>query len=238
MAHEVHLLQSKFMDATVDTCEYIDYMGTTIHNKPFIVGLAGPSGSGKSTVAKHVASRLKAGLISMETYSTAMNHLPLAERAKLNYDIPEAIDVRLLADHVHEFATGKAIDIPIYDFAEHLRVVDRREHLPASPVLIVEGILALHFAQLRPHYDLSIYLDAPDEICFRRRQVRDITERQRPLELIRWQYENTVRPAAQQFLIPSKAYANVVLDGSPDLAKVEASVLQTIESKMALAAAR
>jgi uridine kinase len=212
-------------------------METSIHSKPFIVGLAGPSGSGKSTVAKRVASRLGGRVISMETYSTMMNHLPLAERAKLNYDIPDAIDVKLLADHVREFAAGNAIDIPVYDFAEHLRLNDR-EHMKAAPLLIVEGILALHFAQLRPQYNLSIYLEAPDEICFRRRQVRDITERQRPLELIRWQYENTVLPAAQKFLIPSKVHANIVLDSSPELAVVEASVLRTIEGKLALAAAR
>jgi uridine kinase len=212
-------------------------METSIHSKPFIVGLAGPSGSGKSTVAKRVASRLGGRVISMETYSTMMNHLPLAERAKLNYDIPDAIDVRLLADHVRDFAAGNAIDIPVYDFAEHLRLNDR-ELLKAAPLLIVEGILALHFAQLRPQYDLSIYLEAPDEICFRRRQVRDITERQRPLELIRWQYENTVLPAAQKFLIPSKVHANIVLDSSLELAMVEASVLRAVEAKLALAAAR
>jgi uridine kinase len=212
-------------------------METSIHSKPFIVGLAGPSGSGKSTVAKRVASRLGGRVISMETYSTMMNHLPLAERAKLNYDIPDAIDVRLLAEHVREFALGNAIDIPVYDFAEHLRLNDRERMKPA-PLLIVEGILALHFSQLRQQYDLSIYLEAPDEICFRRRQVRDITERQRPLELIRWQYENTVLPAAQKFLIPSKVHANVVLDSSQEVAVVEASVLKAVEGKLALAAAR
>ncbi len=174
----------------------------------------------------------------METYSIAMNHLPLSERAKLNYDSPEAIDVQLLADHVNEYARGNAIDIPIYDFSEHLRVSDRQQHLPLKPLLLVEGILALHFAQLRPHYDLSIYLTAADDICLRRRQVRDITERQRPLELIRWQYENTVLPAARQYLLPSKVYADVVLDGGAEMAEVEASLVRAIEDKQALAAGR
>lgn len=213
-------------------------METPIHSKPFIVGLAGPSGSGKSTVAKRVARSLRGRLISMETYSTPMNHLPVEQRAKLNYDIPGAIDIRLLADHVSEFAAGYAINVPVYDFAAHRRVMDHHEHLSSAPLLIVEGILALHFPQLRSHYDLSIYLDAPDDVCFRRRQVRDITERQRPLELIRWQYENTVRPAAQQYLEPSKVHASVVLDSSGDLASVEESVLQTIEGKLAVAAGR
>jgi len=174
----------------------------------------------------------------METYSIAMNHLPLSERSKLNYDAPDAIDVQLLADHVNDYARGNSIEIPIYDFSEHLRVSDRQQSLALKPLLIVEGILALHFAQLRPHYDLSIYLTAPDDICLRRRQVRDITERQRPLELIRWQYENTVLPAARQYLLPSKVYADVALDGGADITAVEASLVRAIEEKQALVAGR
>jgi uridine kinase len=201
---------------------------TPKREKIFIVGLAGPSGSGKSTVAKRVASRLGGHVLSMETYSTAMNHLPLEERAKLNYDAPDAIDVRLLESHIRDYAAGHAIEAPIYDFAQHLRVRDRCERIPAKAVLIVEGILALHFAELRPRYDLSIYLEAPDEVCFHRRKVRDITERQRSMDLILWQYENTVLPAARQYLIPSRAYADLVLESQSDLPTVEKSVYDAI----------
>ena len=181
-----------------------------IHESIFVVGLGGPSGSGKSTVAKRVASRLNGHVISMEVYSIEMNHLPLEERAKLNYDAPNAIDMQLLESHIRDYATGNAIEAPIYDFAEHLRVRDRREHIPAKSLPIVEGILALYFAQLRLHFDLSIYLEAPDEVCFRRRKVRDITERQRSWEFIRRQYENTVLPAQRQYVRPSKNYADFV----------------------------
>jgi uridine kinase len=204
----------------------------------FIVGVAGPSGSGKSTVAKRVASRLNGHVISMEVYSIEMNHLPLEQRAKQNYDAPNAIDVQLLERHICDYAAGKAIDAPIYDFAEHLRVSDRREHIPAKALLIVEGILALHFAQLRPHFDLSIYLEAPDEVCFHRRKVRDITERQRSLDLIQWQYENTVRPAMRQYVVPSKSYADLVLDSTADLATVEKSVYDAIVERLAQAQKR
>ncbi len=202
-----------------------------IQGNIYIVGLAGPSGGGKSTVAKRVASRLNGHVISMETYSAEMNHLPLEKRAKLDYDAPGAIDVRLLESHIRDYAAGKAIEAPVYDFAQHLRVSDRREHIPAKSLLIVEGILALHFAQLRPHFDLSIYLEAPDEVCFHRRKVRDITDRQRPLDLILWQYQNTVLPAARQYLLPSKAYADLVLDGSADLPTVEESLYEAIVNK-------
>src|SRR3984885_15419045 len=121
---------------------------TPTREKTFIVGLAGPSGSGKSTIARHVASRLNGHSISMEVYSREMNHLPLEERAKQNYDAPNAIDVHLLENHIHDYAAGHAIEAPIYDFAQHLRVHDRHEHIAAKSLLIVEGILALHFARL------------------------------------------------------------------------------------------
>ena len=202
----------------------------------FIVGLAGPSGSGKSTVAKRVSSRLNGHAISMEIYSREMNHLALEERAKMDYDAPHAIDVELLEHHVHDYASGKAIEAPIYDFEKHLRVNDRDEHIPARSLLIVEGILALHFPQLRPLFDLSIYLEASDEVCFHRRKVRDITERQRSLDFILWQYKNTVLPAQQQYLLPSKRYADLILKSDADLPAVEKSVYDAIVDGHVLAA--
>jgi uridine kinase len=204
----------------------------------FIVGLAGPSGSGKSTVAKRVASRLKGHVISMEIYSIEMNHLPLKERSKLDYDAPHAIDVELLERHIRDYAAGKAISAPIYDFAQHLRVSDRFEPIPAKSLLIVEGILALHFSQLRPHFDLSIYLDAPDEVCFHRRKVRDITERQRSVDFILWQYETFVLPAAQKYLLPSKAHADLVLESKADLPTVEKRLHDAIVDARARAGTR
>jgi uridine kinase len=204
----------------------------------FIVGLAGPSGSGKSTVAKRVASRLNGHVISMETYSIEMNHLPLEERAKLDYDAPHAIDVELLKCHIRDYAAGNVIEAPIYDFEQHLRVSDRREHIPARSLLIVEGILALHFAQLRSLFDLSIYLDAADEVCFHRRKVRDITERQRSLEFVLWQYKNYVLPATRQYVLPSKHYADLVLKTDADLPAVVKSVYDAIVDGRVLAATR
>jgi uridine kinase len=204
----------------------------------FTVGLAGASGSGKSTVAKRVASRLKGHVISMETYAVEMNHLLLEGRAYLNYDAPHATDVKLLESHICEYAAGNAIEAPIYDFAEHMRLSDRKEHIPATSLLIVEGILALHFAQLRQHFDLSIYLEAPDGVCFHRRKVRDITERGRSLEFIQSQYKNNVLPAARQYALPSKRFANLVLDSAADLSTVEKRVYDAIVEKRALAGVR
>jgi uridine kinase len=199
----------------------------------FVVALAGPSGSGKSTVAKRVASHLNGHVISMETYAVAVNHFSFDDRAKRDYDAPEATDVKLLDSHISQYATGHAIDAPLYDFAQHLRVRDRTQHVLPKPLLIVEGILALHFAELRPHYALSIYLEAPDNVCFHRRRVRDITERQRSVEYIKWQYEHAVLPAARRYLLPSKRYADLVIDTTPDLSTVEKSIEKTIEAAIA-----
>ena len=199
----------------------------------FIVGLAGPSGSGKSTIVKRVASRLNGHVISMESYSIEMNHLPLEERAKLNYDAPHAIDMHLLESHIRDYASGKAIEAPLYDFAKHLRVSERI-HVPTKALLIVEGLLALHFAQLRQLFNLSIYLDAPEEVCFHRRKVRDITERQRSLDFILWQYQNNVLPAARQYVLPSKRYADLVLDSAGDRATVEKGLYDALVEKHAV----
>jgi uridine kinase len=162
-----------------------------------------------------------------------MNLLPLEERASLDYDAPNATDVRLLENHIRNYALGNAIETPIYDFAKHLRVSDRREHIPATSLLIVEGILALHFAQVRRFFDLSIYLEAPDEVCFHRRKVRDITERQRSLDFILWQYKNNVSPATRQYVLPSKRYADLVLESNADLPALEKSVYDAIEERRA-----
>jgi len=172
----------------------------------------------------------------MESYSIEMNHLPLEERAKLNYDAPHAIDMHLLESHIRDYASGKAIKGPIYDFAKHLRVSSERVHVAAKSLLIVEGILALQFAQLRPLFNVSIYLDAPEEVCFHRRKVRDITERQRSLDFILWQYKNNVLPAERQYVLPSKRYADLVLDSAGDLVTVEKSLYDALVEKHAVAA--
>jgi uridine kinase len=144
--------------------------------------------------------------------------------------------VQLLEGHIRGYAAGHAIEAPIYDFAQHLRVIDRHEHIAAKSLLIVEGILALHFARLRPFFDMSIYLDACEEVCFHRRKVRDITERQRSLDFILWQYKNAVLPATLQYVLPSKNYADLVVDSEADLATVEKNIYDAIVKKRDLAA--
>jgi uridine kinase len=118
-------------------------------NRAYIVGLAGASGTGKSTVAKHLASRLKGHTVSMERYSSSAHGLSLEEREIVNYDEPDVIDLELLQSDIRKYSAGENIKSPVYDFANHLRMLEHGEHIPASPLLIVEGILALHFVELR-----------------------------------------------------------------------------------------
>jgi uridine kinase len=200
-------------------------------NHTFVVGLAGPSGSGKSTVARRVAALLNGHIMSLEVYSVSTNHLSFNDRAKQNYDEPEAIDTELLENHIRRYMAGRSIDAPLYDFSQHLRL-KQTQHIPPKVLLIVEGILALHFSQLRQCYDLAIYLDAPEPVCFHRRKVRDITERQRPSELTQWQYETTVLPAARRYLPKCKDYAHHVLDASRDISAVEKDLYSAITQKL------
>jgi uridine kinase len=200
-------------------------------NHTFVVGLAGPSGSGKSTVARRAAARLGGHIMSLEVYSVSTNHLSFEDRARQNYDEPEAIDIELLENHIRRYMAGRSIEAPLYDFSQHLRL-EQTQHVPPKALLIVEGILALHFSQLRHCYDLAIYLDAPESVCFHRRKVRDITERQRPSELTQWQYETTVLPAARRYLPKSKSYAHHVLDAGKDTAAVEKDLYSAISQRL------
>lgn len=204
------------------------------------VGLAGPSGRGKSTVAKRVATRLNGHVISMENYSPEMNHLPLKERAELDYDAPNAIDVNLREPYPRSCLRQCHRDshLRLCEALACERPVQRYEHIPARTLLIVEGILALHFAQLRALFHLSIYPEAPQEICFHRRKMRDITERQRSLEFILSRYKNNVLPATQQYVLPSKRYADLVLQGIAALPAVEKSVYDAIVERHVLGAMR
>ncbi len=205
--------------------------------KVFILGLAGPSGSGKSTVAKRLAARLSGQVLSMESYAMSVNHMSYEERTKRDYDAPEATDVEMLERHIRDFAMGKAIKSPVYDFGQHLRT-SRRQLVPAGALLIVEGILVVYFEELRQHYHLSVYLQAPEEVLLHRRRVRDITERQRTGEFVRWQWDNFVMPSNRRHVLPSKRYADVVIDATPDLAAVEQAIADAVQQKMARAAAR
>lgn len=160
-----------------------------------------------------------------------LSGLTLEERKRTNFDTPQALDAKLLVQHVKSFYRGENVQVPVYDFAQHTRVPNKTEIVRSGAVLIVEGILVLNWPELRGTFDMSFYLHAADEICFQRRLVRDIVERQRSHEFVKLQYQETVLPMAIQYVYPTKAYADVVVDASQEIAAVEARILAGINSQ-------
>jgi len=184
---------------------------------PTVLGVAGCSGSGKTTLANEMARMLRGLRFHLDDYYLDLGHMPLEERRQQNFDDPSMIEVPLLAEHIAALARGDSIDRPMYDFGTYTRMPGRTERVTSGPFLIVEGIFALHFAELLPLYQFSIYVDAPDALCFERRLKRDLDERGRSEESVRYQWENRVRPSSMTFVRPSAANADLVVDGSDAL---------------------
>jgi uridine kinase len=181
---------------------------------PVVLGIAGCSGSGKTTLAHELARTTKGTHFPIDTYYLDLSHLPLAERAAQNFDDPALIESSLLARDVARLARGEAIERPVYDFSTYTRMPGITETVTAQGFLIVEGLFALVYPELLPMYQLSIYVDAPDHVCFERRMKRDIEERGRTPESIRHQYEATVRPSSVACIRPSAANADLTVDGT------------------------
>jgi len=180
---------------------------------PVIVGVAGGTGSGKTTVVKEIFNKLGPSditVITHDSYYKDRSHIPMAERAKVNYDHPDALDTLLLVEHIKQLQMGMAVDVPIYDFSQHTR---RSEHVHLLPgkVVVVEGILILADEQLRNLFDIKIFVDTDADIRFIRRMERDIMERARTRESVVKQYMESVRPMHIQYVEPSKQFADVIV---------------------------
>jgi len=181
---------------------------------PTVLGIAGCSGSGKTTLADELARALGGLRFPLDDYYLDLAHLPLAARKQKNFDDPALIEVPLLAEHIGALAHGEAIDRPVYDFATYTRVRGPTERVTAGPFLAVEGLFALHYPELLPIYNLRVYIDTPDALCFERRLKRDVEERGRTPESVRHQYEVAVRPASETYVRPSAANADLIVDGT------------------------
>jgi uridine kinase len=179
-----------------------------------VVGIAGCSGSGKTTLASELARLMRGLRFHLDDYYLDLSDIPLAERVEKNFDDPALIEIPLLAGHVAALARGESIERPIYDFGTYTRVRGRTQHVSAGPFLIVEGNFALHYPELFPYYHLRVYIDSPEELCFERRLKRDIEERGRTPESVRYQYEYRVRPSSVAYVRPSAAHADLIVDGT------------------------
>lgn len=184
---------------------------------PVVMGIAGASGSGKTTLAVELARELEGVHFPLDNYYRDLSHLPLAERAGQNFDDPALIESSLLAAHVAALTRNEAIERPLYDFSTYIRIPGRTETVLAGGFVLVEGLFALYYAELLPLYQLRVYVDTPDDVCFDRRLKRDTEQRGRTAESVREQYEATVRPSSVQYVRPSAVNADVTLDGTEAL---------------------
>lgn len=182
--------------------------------KDFIcVGVAGGSGSGKTTIARRLLESFSPGeavLIEQDAYYFNMGHLDIQERAKLNFDHPDAIDFNLIKEHLLKLKAGETIESPIYDFTTHSRKKDKKK-INSAKIIIVEGILILAIKEIRELFDMKIFVDTdPDEMLLRRIE-RDISERGRIFSSVKTQYLSTVKPMYLEFCEPSKRYADIIV---------------------------
>ncbi len=181
---------------------------------PVLLAIAGCSGSGKTTLAAELARTLGGVHFHFDNYYRDLSHLALAERARENFDDPALIESPLLIEHVAALAHGKPIERPLYDFASYIRNPGQTEPFSPGPFVLVEGLFALHYPELLRLYQLRVYVDTPDALCFERRLKRDMEERGRTAESVRRQYELTVRPASLAYVRPSAVHADLTVDGT------------------------
>jgi uridine kinase len=184
---------------------------------PVVLAVAGCSGSGKTTLAAELARTLGGVHFQFDHYYRDLGHLAFADRTKENFDDPALIESPLLIAHVAALAREHAIERPTYDFSTYTRIPNVTELIHPAPFLLVEGLFALYYPDLLPIYQLRVFVEAPDEICFERRLRRDIEERGRTPESVRAQYEATVRPSSIAFVAPSAVHADLIIDGTGDL---------------------
>jgi len=198
---------------------------------PVVIAIAGCSGSGKTTLAAELTLQLDATLFPLDLYYRDLSQFPLDSRHKRNFDHPDSLESELIIKHVRELANGQAIARPVYDFKTHSRVPNSFDRIVPRQVVIVEGILALHYAELLPLYTLSIYVEAPAEVCLRRRIDRDVRERGRTEESVRDQFYATAHPMAELFVIPSAARATLTVDGTESLDWSIEHILSTLHRR-------
>lgn len=178
-----------------------------------IIGIAGGTGSGKTTVVNQIVNELpetEVGIISQDSYYKENVGMSYEERASINFDHPRSIDFELLVQHLNELKAGKNINQPVYSFVSHNRISDTVFTNPRK-VMIVEGILILTNPELRALFDVKIYVQAdPDERLIRRLK-RDIADRGRDMNEVLNRYQTTLKPMHQQFIEPTKAYADIII---------------------------
>ncbi|KFZ32107.1 uridine kinase [Pseudidiomarina salinarum] len=185
--------------------------------KTTIIAIAGASASGKSLFASTVYQELVAELggrgiaiLAEDAYYRDQSHLSFEQRQLTNYDHPAAFEHELLVEHLEQLRNGQPVDMPQYSYKTHTRT-DSTIKVQPGRVIMVEGILLLNDPKLRKLFDISVFMDTPLDVCLLRRVLRDVEERGRSIQSVADQYEETVRPAFFEFILPSKQFADLVV---------------------------
>ena len=178
----------------------------------FVIGIGGGTGSGKTTLTKRLKERLGSAVtvLSYDNYYKSHPDMPYDERVRLNYDHPSAFDTELLVEHLAALRRGETIAAPVYDFKQHDRS-DETMLIAPTGVILVEGILILADERLRRQMDVKIYVDTDADVRILRRVVRDVKQRGRSLESVVTQYLTTVKPMHEQYVEPSRRYADIIV---------------------------
>lgn len=184
-----------------------------MQGKTIIIGISGPTASGKTLLANTIVDELgseQVVIISEDAYYKDRSNLSYEDRCKINYDHPDAFDHDLLCQHIQQLQNAESVQVPVYDFGEHLRS-DKTRTIGKHQIIVIEGILLFADPKLREMLDIRIFMDSPLDICLIRRLMRDIEERGRTLESVLDQYQETVRPMYLQFIEPSKKFADIIV---------------------------
>ncbi len=181
-------------------------------NKVCIVGVAGGTASGKTTIVSQIAEYFGNDIvvISHDSYYKAHDEMTYEERSQLNYDHPDSFESERMANDIRDLIKGHTIEVPVYDYTIHNRS-DHTITVEPKPVIIIEGILVLENKELRDLMDAKVYVDTDADERLMRRIRRDMTERARSIESIMEQYATTVKPMHEEFVEPSKKYADIII---------------------------
>ena len=196
--------------------------------EPIVVGIAGPSGSGKTTLARLIVERLPGGAVLFPLDAYYRDQAGVAEDA-LNVDDPAAFEHHLIIDHLNQLRAGVAVQQPIYDYATHTRAPVRRTVNPL-PNLVVEGISALYWPEVRNFFTTSVFLTLDHTLCLERRIERDQAQRSRSRTAVVYHYERSVRPMYDKHIHPTRDHATLVLDARAPADLLAARIMRSIEA--------